>query len=356
MSAFDSLITTADPAATLLFSLPETLGSLGIPESIQRFLGRLHPMLVHFPVALLVMAGVAEFVRFRRKEALSGVAWFCLSFGALSALVAVFTGWLNADHESVSRSLKTELTYHRWTGISLAGIATLAWLLMGMHRVTGNVRLVLPCRALLLLAMLLTGAVGHLGGTLVYGDGYLTEVFEVPPERPEKVPSKGGEAAVPVDPAGSGAQGDGATDEAGGGEGGTNGDNGSEQPDETEPTTEPAAGPEDDAGGDPSAGAGQTPVGFYLAVIQPILEEHCYECHGRKKKKGNLRLNDMASVLERPEDEAVIVPGDPDNSLFFELLTLDEWDPDRMPEDADPLPPEQIEAIRKWIVDGAKYE
>lgn len=41
-------------------------------------------------------------------------------------------------------------------------------------------------------------------------------------------------------------------------------------------------------------GASAAPVDF-VREVRPILEKHCYECHGEKKQKGGLRL-DLAAA------------------------------------------------------------
>ena len=45
------------------------------------FAGKLHPVVVHFPIALLIVAAILEFVRLRRGESRpSRVAVACLVF------------------------------------------------------------------------------------------------------------------------------------------------------------------------------------------------------------------------------------------------------------------------------------
>jgi len=86
--------------------------------------------------------------------------------------------------------------------------------------------------------------------------------------------------------------------------------------------------------------------------IQPILETHCYECHGPRKAKGQLRLDRKASVFSGGTSGPAIAPGDSENSVLVRrLLGLD--GEDRMPFDKDPLPESQIATIRRWIDQGA---
>lgn len=89
--------------------------------------------------------------------------------------------------------------------------------------------------------------------------------------------------------------------------------------------------------------------------VRPIFTRHCSACHGGVKQAGDLSFVYPEQVL--PPEGWVIEPGDPDASILIERVTSD--DPDlRMPppsEHADPLPAEEIETLRRWIEQGAKW-
>jgi hypothetical protein len=96
----------------------------------------------------------------------------------------------------------------------------------------------------------------------------------------------------------------------------------------------------------------------YLSDVKPILLRRCYACHGPDgdARKAKLRLDDRADVM-RPRfgDMGVIVPGDASESeLFFRISSDDEEM--RMPLEGEPLSPEQVETIRRWIDQGAQYD
>lgn len=59
-------------------------------------LSHLHPMLVHFPIALIIIGFIADLISiFYKKEAgLSMVGFYLLIIGTLSALVALLSGTL----------------------------------------------------------------------------------------------------------------------------------------------------------------------------------------------------------------------------------------------------------------------
>lgn len=68
----------------------------------------LHPILVHFPIALLIVGVLLDFLAlFLRRAHLVAAASWCLGFGALGLLAAELSGQLIEDH--VNRALAGHL-------------------------------------------------------------------------------------------------------------------------------------------------------------------------------------------------------------------------------------------------------
>jgi uncharacterized membrane protein len=281
-------------------------------------LGRLHPFLVHFPVALLLAALVAELPR-RRDAGPSAAGFHCLTLGVLGAGAAALSGWLFAAHDPPGTPALLER--HRWLGLGSAVAAAAAWLLARRWRGRAEARLAWPTRAALVLACGLALATGALGGEMVYGEGFILEPLRRSRSaRPGPAPDDGQEAALEGLPV------------------------------LTQPA--PAIG---SSGATPLLVTGSPPID-YLREIQPLLERRCYECHGAKKRpKGNLRLSDLASVFARDPSEAALVPGEPERSLVYRRLVLPAEDEERMPPEGDPLPAAEIELVRRWIAEGARW-
>ena len=61
---------------------------------------------------------------------------------------------------------------------------------------------------------------------------------------------------------------------------------------------------------------GSSGIEFFETQIRPVLAQHCYECHGPDKQKGNLRLDNLPSILQGGESGPAILLGDPENSLL----------------------------------------
>lgn len=96
------------------------------------------------------------------------------------------------------------------------------------------------------------------------------------------------------------------------------------------------------------------PVDF-ASDIRPIFEERCYTCHSDEAHQGDFRLNSRESVLRGGGSGiAAIVPGDSATSLLYRYVArLDKKI--FMPPVGPPLTGDQVELIREWIDQGAKW-
>jgi hypothetical protein len=88
--------------------------------------------------------------------------------------------------------------------------------------------------------------------------------------------------------------------------------------------------------------------------IEPIFATSCSQCHGAKKAAGQLRLDVKAAAIKGGISGASIVPGNSKQSILLARL-LGEGGEKQMPLGGDPLKPEQIELIRRWIDEGAVW-
>ncbi len=99
------------------------------------------------------------------------------------------------------------------------------------------------------------------------------------------------------------------------------------------------------------------PVRFGLEVL-PILSANCFACHGpdEKNRKARLRLDVEAEAKAKRRSGAPIAPGQPEKSLIIERLTSTDPDVVMPPPSAHKqVKPEQIEMLRRWIAEGAKW-
>lgn len=88
--------------------------------------------------------------------------------------------------------------------------------------------------------------------------------------------------------------------------------------------------------------------------IRPILSDKCFQCHGPDEvaREAELRLD-----LREQAIGTAIVPGKPDASAIIERITAHDVD-ERMPPLAvkKPVTRAEVDLLRKWIEQGAKYE
>jgi hypothetical protein len=90
--------------------------------------------------------------------------------------------------------------------------------------------------------------------------------------------------------------------------------------------------------------------------IQPILNQNCVQCHGGVRQKNGVSFIYREEALGIGKSgRRTIVPGHPDQSELIARVTAS--DPEaRMPYHSPPLAPEQIDLLRRWINQGAKWE
>jgi WD40 repeat protein len=105
----------------------------------------------------------------------------------------------------------------------------------------------------------------------------------------------------------------------------------------------------------PAAEPAGKPVSF-IDEVAPILKESCLGCHGAKNPKGKLDMTRYESLRKGGTKDDPIAPGKPDDSYLLDVLKA--TDKTRMPpkDNGDPLPPQKIALIERWIAEGAKLD
>jgi len=99
--------------------------------------------------------------------------------------------------------------------------------------------------------------------------------------------------------------------------------------------------------------AGATPD--FWREVRPVLEKHCFKCHGPDKQKGGLRFDTREGAFKVAESgEKAIVPGHANESRLIKLVSSKDAD-ERMPSNGDPLTAAQIDLLKRWISAGAEW-
>lgn len=135
--------------------------------SILEFVGHFHPLLVHLPIGILLIALFLQWLSSRESyRSYASVVPVVLLIGVISAFLSCITGWIlsltdDYDHDLVS--------WHMWMGISVAFVSLL------LYAKVLNPKFGIGRRLLTIVLLILIFVTGHLGGSLTHGSDYLTK-------------------------------------------------------------------------------------------------------------------------------------------------------------------------------------
>lgn len=147
------------------------------------FFGRFHPVFVHLPIGILLLACICILLSFSAKFLnLKHAIPIMLLLGTLSAIVSCVTGYLLANGGDYDGKL---VSNHQWMGISVAVFSAVLWAIytkVKSNKLLGAIASVL---------IVLISVTGHMGGSLTHGADYLTAPLKA-------VGTKGGAAIPPI--------------------------------------------------------------------------------------------------------------------------------------------------------------
>lgn len=134
-------------------------------------LGRFHPLLVHLPIGILLLACLFSFLIKKEKyAALKPALGIALFWGMLSAIASCITGFLlskSGDYD------ETAVNQHQWLGIATAITASIFYYFYRKNKPVINQKW-LPITLIGLIMI-----TGHLGGSLTHGSDYLTAPLSI---------------------------------------------------------------------------------------------------------------------------------------------------------------------------------
>src|ERR1051326_7426410 len=100
----------------------------------------------------------------------------------------------------------------------------------------------------------------------------------------------------------------------------------------------------------PCACVADQPIDF-LRDVKPILAQRCFRCHSSLEQESNLRLDSVPAILKGGDGGSVIVAGKSSESRL--IAAVERRGELKMPPEGEPLSPQQIGLLRKWIDSGA---
>jgi uncharacterized membrane protein len=132
----------------------------------------MHPLLIHFPIALALVGFASEAVAMiTGRPAWRQLAIASVRAAAFLAPLAAFAGWRLAGDPIADEGPLLE--WHRW--LAVAGTAVLVVAALASMRLhSGSAAVRWSFRIALLFAAALVGISAHLGGMLVWGPDFLS--------------------------------------------------------------------------------------------------------------------------------------------------------------------------------------
>jgi len=265
------------------------------------FLGRFHPLAVHLPIGLLVIAAVFEWLgMLRRLSHLRQAVPALLVSACIGALFAVYHGVLLAAGSGV---LLESVRNHLWAGVALA--ISMFLLVPARALITRLPRLLAAScyQVLLVVSLFLLMGASHLGGNITHGKNHLVEYMPEPMRDalstlPKPIREFIGLADAP-----------------------------------------------------PPVSAGE--LTLYDAVFAGPIGQYCVACHKPDRVRGGLLMHTLDAILEGGDSGPAIVYGDLAASELFTRITLPKDDEFHMPPDGRKgFSETQVAWFEWWISSG----
>lgn len=142
------------------------LGSnMEVPAFLQ-VMGRMHPLVLHFPIVLMLLAGVWEtMIQTKNQPVLQNIGDGLLLASAVSAATSALMGLFLSKEGGYADDT---LFWHQWSGVAVSGIAWIWYTYRGFLRATKKVVWLMAASGFFALVL-----AGHKGATLTHGENYL---------------------------------------------------------------------------------------------------------------------------------------------------------------------------------------
>jgi len=149
---------------------------LSIPAWLQ-VVGRMHPLILHFPVVLVILYAITTFIAGFKKEFAAeyykGVTDILLLVTALSSVITALAGLFLSREDGYDPEA---LQWHKWSGVAIS-LFTLGWYYFGKRIETKKI----AAMTMSVVALGLIIFAGHQGAGITHGQNFL-----LAPMMPEK--------------------------------------------------------------------------------------------------------------------------------------------------------------------------
>ena len=268
-------------------------------EHMELFLGRLHPLIVHFPIGLLAIALLMEVFTIggKRPGLREGINWM-VYLGAIFAVLAAILGWFLRTFDDYSGDL---VQLHQNLGIVTAALsaATALVLRISVNGRWAHLRVYRMTLAVTVISLIITS---HLGASLTHGTDYLSSAWEYRIELYDNTNSLALLAEL-----------------------------------------------------QPLDSLTDTQQDQLNLEVRAIFAHNCYQCHSEHKQKGELVLEHKRGVYKGGKSGKVIVAGAPDESEMYRRISLPSNHDEVMPKKGKILKGNEVALIKLWIEQGAHW-
>ena len=262
----------------------------GEPARFITFLGRFHPLVLHLPIGMVVLAfHLMAFAIWKKRDDFDLAYCITMGFALVTGCIAALFGSFLAIQNDYNVEL---IDRHGWGGLVFVILIGVSFGLMVKFLKSDKSKDTLKKVSVGILGanLLVMSLVGHDGGSMTHGKTYLVEYGPNWVRALEGLP----------------------------------------------PWKEPGEISGEDT--------------VYEALVAPFLKKHCYECHSEAKIKGKLRLDTIDFIKQggkHEDDDPLIVHGNAEGSNLYHLMVIDDED-EIMPPDG-MLPQSHTDFIKWWI-------
>lgn len=261
------------------------------------FFGRFHPVILHLPIGMLVIAAILEMGnRGKGQKSMDLAITKILFWSAITALFSVIFGFCLQTEGGFEKDV---LFWHRIFGILTFVFSLILYIL----KASGFVSTIYGIAWIItIINLILTG---HLGSSLTHGSGYLLEYLPQGIRHSLGLPS-------------------------------------TTESQDVQSNLSPANLEE---------------ALVYNDLIDPILKNKCGSCHNESKAKGDLSFHSIEALQKGGETGPVFIAGDGSKSLLSERIKLPVDHDDHMPPKGKrQLTKEEIILIDWWITQHKSFE
>jgi mono/diheme cytochrome c family protein/uncharacterized membrane protein len=277
-----------------------------------KFMGRLHPAVVHFPITMLLLAAILELFTLKNfNSRLRSTIHILVVIGLISALISGLLGYFLSKDETGG----TNLNIHQWVAYATIVLGAVSWFLLNNIVSKNQLSLIKPYRGFLIITSVGIIITGHFGALLAHGDDYLTSTL--PWSKDYKVKKN-----LSFD---------------------------------LKSFKKPQSGSIKTEGVSKTSSLDKQQEVELNVQVRAIFAHNCIKCHGEEKVKGELRLDSKEMILKGGEDGPIIVAGSPEKSELFRRINLPANHEDVMPAKGKKLSADDIEIISFWIQQGAHW-